>query len=261
MNTGLLLIGHGTRDPAGGAEFLRLGELVRALQPALPCASGFLELAEPTIAEAIEQLLNQGVRRIIAAPLLLFAAGHAKVDVPAALAAALAAAPDVELRQLPALGMHPRLLWLSQRRLQEAVCLDHSGQQPRIVGESAADRLLVFIGRGSSDPTATAALREFAARCAGPARVASLLSCFAAMQQPDLPTALAAAVAAPQSTILVQPHLLFRGRLLDDIRSAVLTAAAACPQKQWRLASHLGPDPELAAVVVELVERELKSME
>src|SRR5437870_4104997 len=86
---GLLLIGHGTRDPIGQAEFLQTVELVRARCGELPVEYGYLELAEPPIAAGVAALVRAEVTEIIAAPVLLFAAGHAKDDIPRELANAV----------------------------------------------------------------------------------------------------------------------------------------------------------------------------
>src|SRR5436190_70542 len=86
---GLLLVGHGTRDSAGLAEFRELHRLLVERAGELPVESCFLELAEPNISAGIEALLARGVRQIVVAPLLLFAAGHAKRDIPEGVADAL----------------------------------------------------------------------------------------------------------------------------------------------------------------------------
>ena len=91
VNYGLLIVGHGTRSEVGTAQFLALAERIRksaggqlAVEPA------FLELQQPDIDAAVGNLVAQGVKQLVVMPLLLFAAGHAKEDVPNAVAAALA---------------------------------------------------------------------------------------------------------------------------------------------------------------------------
>ena len=49
----LLLVGHGTRSSAGVAEFLRLVGRVRARGVAPVVAGGFIELAGPSVTEAV----------------------------------------------------------------------------------------------------------------------------------------------------------------------------------------------------------------
>ncbi len=287
LNSGILLIGHGTRDPAGVREFLELAELVRQQAAPLPVAPCFLELAEPSIAAGVDSLVQQGVQRILVAPLLLFSAGHHQRDVPEAVIAALAAHPGISTAQLPAFNDHPRLLALSQQRLCEARivsnvpvaehptgtqiagCLGSNEVSPqwRNAGGSLAlnpshptsscNRLLLVVGRGSSDPAATGRLRDFAARRAGAAGVQIVLTCFVHGQRPTLAEGLALAAASSATTILVQPHLLFQGLVYQEIAAAV-ERAAAMSAKVWQLAAPLGPDIEIARAVLELAAPGLK---
>ena len=83
---GVMLVGHGTRDEVGTRQFFELGErLAERLNPQ-PVVSCLLEFQQPTIPQAWSQLVEQGVEHIDVAPLLLFAAGHAKQDIPQIIA-------------------------------------------------------------------------------------------------------------------------------------------------------------------------------
>ena len=83
MSADLLLIGHGSRDPGAARE---LDGLVARLRPRLGSArvaAGYLELAEPHIDAALDELVAAGAREIVAVPYVLFGAGHLKDDGPA----------------------------------------------------------------------------------------------------------------------------------------------------------------------------------
>src|SRR4051812_42479918 len=90
------------------------------MAPRTPVAACYLELAEPSIAQGIEQLIARGVRQVVVLPLLLFAAGHAKEDVPTAVHACQGNYPGVEFTFASHLGCHERLLQLSAQRFGEA---------------------------------------------------------------------------------------------------------------------------------------------
>ena len=77
LRTGVLVIGHGTADPVGAAETRQVAATVASLMPDVPVELGFLEVIAPTIGDALARLAARGCRSIVAAPLLLFAAGHA----------------------------------------------------------------------------------------------------------------------------------------------------------------------------------------
>ena len=83
-------------------------------------------------------------------PLLLFAAAHAKHDIPAAVQLAATAFPELTTHQLPHLACHPLLLELSALRYRQSLADAEKAGQKAI---AASDTLLVLIGRGSLDET------------------------------------------------------------------------------------------------------------
>ena len=82
---GVMLCGHGSRDPRAVAEFAALAETLKQRFPAWPVDYGYLEFATPVIRDGLDRLVAQGARHILAVPGMLFAAGHAKNDIPSVL--------------------------------------------------------------------------------------------------------------------------------------------------------------------------------
>ncbi len=245
--TGVLLVGHGTREVQGVEQFFRLADRVRQLLPGVPVDPCFLELAEPTIAAAVARIAATGIHRLIVSPVLLFSAGHIQRDIPQAVQAAVAALPNFRpaIRQAEHLGCHPRILELSARRFCEAVAkLTPSTDAGAAVG-------LAMIGRGSLDAEATAEMQRFLALRCQQTPVAAHWLGFMAMAQPTAATALSSAAASPLSYIVVQPHLLFAGELLAQLRQQVAVCAATNDHQQWIVAEPLGPDVQLAQAIVD----------
>ncbi|HEX5442506.1 MAG TPA: sirohydrochlorin chelatase [Pirellulales bacterium] len=241
--SGLLIVGHGTRDPAGIAEFHQTVELISRRLANVVVEGGFLELAEPTIAAALDRAVQRGAQRLAAAPLVLFAAGHAKQDIPAALAAAANTHELPVPRLLPHLGCHPAMIRLSLKRYEEAI--------ERLPTAADSETLLLMVGRGSTDAEANSELARFA-RLRWEARpVGWHETCFAALAQPSLERAMAMAARLPFRRVVVQPHLLFQGELLRGIRHTVETHARRWPAIEWAVTEHLGPDELLAEAVAE----------
>jgi sirohydrochlorin cobaltochelatase len=244
---GLLLVGHGTRDAAGLAEFACLARNVVELLPEFAVEPCFLELAEPDIPTAVNRLLDRGIGQVTVAPLLLFAAGHAKRDIPAAVTAAIEARSgrrELIVNQLPPLACHPRIVELSTLRFQEA-----------LRNRSAVDQgetMLLFVARGSSYPEALAEMRRFASLRAEQTPVGRTEVCFAAIAEPDLPEGLRRAAASPFRRVVVQPHLLFTGQVLSQIERAVAKMAKLRPQREWIFTAHLGSSNLVATAVADL---------
>lgn len=245
---GVLVVGHGTADPVGAAETRRVADLVGESLPGVPVALGFLEVIGPTIAEALAALANAGCRSVIAAPLLLFEAGHAKRDVPEAIAEPARALGISVVRAGP-LGGHPAIVELARRRRAEAIAGEES--------LAAAATALVMVGRGSSDPSTPAQLAEFTeATLVSEPRPGLVLAGFVAAARPTVPESLAQASESSVAgirRIIVQPHLLFRGHVEEQVAAAVATARAARPEFEWLTVARLGPDPLVARAVIERI--------
>lgn len=240
--TGLLLVGHGTRDQRGQGEAMLLARGVAERLAPEPVELGFLELAEPPLSQAIERLVERGTRRIVVLPLLLFAAGHAKQDIPAAIEREVARHPGVDWVQTSHLGLQPALMRLAGKRFTQAVA--------KLDPRRAEDTLLLVVGRGSSDAQAQAELRAFAARRAGESPVARAEICFLALAEPSLEAVIPQLAAEGFRRIVVQPHLLFHGELADRVAERIRAAALHFPSAEWIVAGHLGVDPLLVDAVV-----------
>lgn len=245
---GLLVVGHGTADEVGAAETRQVAAHAAGLLPGVPVELGFLELVSPTIHDAVARLAARGCREVMAAPLLLFTAGHALRDVPEALAAAVTAL-GMRAHQAAALGLHPEIVRLARTRRAETL----AGIRPTA---PAATRLLM-VGRGSSDPTAPAQLMEFArATLADDACVgaAGLDLGFVAAAEPPLAAAITAICALPPGRvqrIVVQPHLLFRGHVEERVTEEVARGRAARPDLEWLQVPRLGGAEPVARAVVD----------
>jgi sirohydrochlorin cobaltochelatase len=238
---GWLLVGHGTREQCGIDEFLATGRLVSQAATGHLIEPAFLEFARPTIAEALETLVARGARRVVVVPLLLFSAGHAQRDIPLAVRAAAAAHPEVSIAEAAHLGCHRLLLELSARRYEEAI----AAAPPAAESETA----LVLVGRGSHDPAATAEMQRFLELRRAMTPVGHAIKCFVSMAEPRLEAVLDGFAECGARRVIVQPHLLFDGVLVDRIGSAVAGHAQHHPRTHWQVAAHLGCDSLLADAI------------
>jgi sirohydrochlorin cobaltochelatase len=245
--TGLLVVGHGTRDRAGLDEFQHVVNQLAGRFPRRIVEGCFLELAEPSIAQGFARMVERGARRVVILPLLLFSAGHAQRDVPESVAKAASPFPDIEVHQAPVLGCQRRMIELSTERF---------GQATRtLVPCPASDTLLLMVGRGSPDPTANSEMVRFARLRWERTQVGWLETCFLAMTEPRLVRALEIVASLPFRRIVVQPHLLFQGQLLDELQRAAEDVRLKAPSKEWIVVEHLGKEGLLVdALVSALIE-------
>jgi sirohydrochlorin cobaltochelatase len=239
--TPLLLVGHGTRDEAGVAEFTRFADRLRTRLP-VDVAGGFIELSAPPLTEAVAELYGAGHRRVAAVPLVLVAAGHAKGDMPAALTRERQRHPGLSYSYGRPLGPHPALLRLLEERL-DAV-LDPAER---------AGTAVLLVGRGSTDPDANAEVCK-AARLLWEGRgLAMVETAFVSLAWPGVPEGLERCRRLGAARIVVLPYFLFPGVLPDR----VVEEAGAFEGAEVRCAEVIGDCDGLADLVVERYEEAL----
>jgi len=244
---GILIVGHGTRDQRGCVEFAQLVERARVLAPSLVVEGCFLELAVPDIAAGIRRAVERGARWLAVVPLLLVSAGHAKTDIPRQIAAAAACYPEISIWQTPHLGAHEAVLQLAHRRYCESL----ASRAPVPPEET----LLLVVGRGTNDPEANVELCQFARRRWEQTRVGRMEVCFLAMTEPSLDDMLRIVAELPFPRIVVEPHFLLAGQLLDRVNALAAQAALRWPKREFVVCARLGPDNLLADAIVELSQR------
>ena len=193
---------------------------------------------------------------MVAVPLMLSAAGHAKGDIPAALARERGRHPAVRFTYARPLGPHPVLVDLLAKRVD---------------AEGADAPAVLVVGRGSTDPDANADVVK-TARLLWEGRDYPLAeTAFVSLARPDvaeglercrllcaglhgagLPGAGLPGAGLPGARrIVVARYFLFPGVLPDRVAEQAATYAAAHPELDIAVADVLGDCDEVAALVYE----------
>ncbi|AGL20722.1 cobalamin biosynthesis protein cbiX [Actinoplanes sp. N902-109] len=114
MSLAVVLVAHGSRDPRAAAATEALARAVSADNPGWDVRTSYLDHSTPQPRQVLASFAGAGHRRTVMVPLLLTAAYHGRVDVPAEITAARAAGVrlDVELADVlgPVAGVVPPLL-------------------------------------------------------------------------------------------------------------------------------------------------------
>ncbi|NTU78209.1 MAG: sirohydrochlorin chelatase [Chloroflexales bacterium] len=239
----LLLIGHGSPDKAGNAEFQQFaqalaGRLGTATQPC------FLELAEPSIGEGFARCVAAGARQIAALPLFLGPGRHQKRDVPALLAEAQALHPGVTLRYGAPLGPQLHLVEALAARAAEALA--------QSAGAATIDETaLLVVGRGSKDAQSNAELPRLARLLYEERGYGLVEYAFQSVVAPDVGQAITRCVRLGARRVVVLPYLLFTGFVRDDIAAQARAAQARYPDLEVLLGGHLFPHGGLLAAAAQ----------
>ncbi|MEX0729278.1 MAG: CbiX/SirB N-terminal domain-containing protein [Aquisalimonadaceae bacterium] len=108
----LLIIAHGSRREASNEEVRRLAErfAVRAGERFQRVCCAFLELAEPSIPEAVDACVADGAAEIVILPYFLSAGRHVTKDIPEQLLPGREQYPHVRIHVLPYVGAEDGML-------------------------------------------------------------------------------------------------------------------------------------------------------
>ena len=72
----ILICGHGSRNKLAITEFQELTNFIQKRYPNFLVEYGFLEFAKPSIVDALDKLKDLSIKKVIAIPAMLFAAGQ-----------------------------------------------------------------------------------------------------------------------------------------------------------------------------------------
>jgi len=237
----IVLAGHGSRDPDGVREFEQLVALMRERVGGRRLDYGYLEFAQPTLAEAVQASIAAGSRRIVVVPALLFAATHAKNDMPGELQLLQQAFPNIALHFGAALDLHPLLLRLAQQRIVEA-----EARATHYIRR--ADTCLVVVGRGTSDPDANSEIAKLCRMLEEGMGFGTSFVCYSGTAKPLVADGLRAAARLGHKRLIVLPFLLFDGILVKRIYDAAAALAARHPAIEVVPTHYMGVHPDIADV-------------
>jgi sirohydrochlorin cobaltochelatase len=249
VKTGVMICGHGSRSQAAVDEFAVLAEKLPALLPAEWLVDyGYLEFANPVIRDGLDRLRAAGCTRILAVPGMLFAAMHAKNDIPSVLNT-YAARHGVEVRYGRELGVDPRMIAAAADRVREALARANAE-----LGELAlAETCLVVIGRGASDPDANANVSKIARMLWEGMGFGWCEVGYSGVTFPLVEPCLQHVTRLGYKRVIVFPYFLFTGILIDRIYGFTDKVAAAHPGIDFVKAGYLKDHPLVLETFAERV--------
>lgn len=265
MKPPLLLIGQGSHDDAGSAEFGRFVHRLRCRldQTAAEVSGGYLKQSPPLLSDSVAALVARGHHRLVALPLSL---NQVDEELPEALALEQKKHPTLVYDTGRPLGPDPRVLALLAERLGETLADLASPGALRLVTEeepqpvSLAETAIVLVGEGSTDPAANAEVH----------RVSRLFwethgydymtveTAFVSVTPPGVPGGLERCRRLGARRVIILPYLLFAGGMLERVWAQALAYGAGHPELDIRCAEVIGDCEALADVVIDRYEEALQ---
>ena len=226
----MLLCGHGSRDPKAIEQFERFADQLKTYLPYEKVEIGYLEFARPILRESLDRLRVQGAVKILAMPCLLFAAGHAKNDIPSVLNQYKADYPEMRIHYGQDLGITPEVLQAARDRIREAASVDK-------------ETLLVVVGRGSSDPDANSNVAKLSRMLWEGTGAGWVETAYSGVAYPLVEETLERGCRLGFSKVVVFPYFLFTGILVNRIYRITDQVARRYPQSEFFKASYLTDHP------------------
>jgi sirohydrochlorin cobaltochelatase len=229
---GVLICGHGSRNRLAVEEFAQMVEKLRPKLAPMPVEHGYLEFAQPILREGLDSLRQQGVTKVLAIPAMLFAAGHAKNDIPSVLNT-YTAETGLPIDYGRELGVDRLMVAAAGARVQEA--LDRASNDIPI-----SETLLVVVGRGSSDPDANSNVAKVTRMLVEGFGFGWGETVYSGVTFPLVDPGLRHVVRLGFRRIVVAPYFLFSGVLVSRIRQHTDLVAADYPDVEFLSSGYLG---------------------
>jgi sirohydrochlorin cobaltochelatase len=239
----VLVCGHGSRNRLAVGEFAALAQQLKQHLAPVPVEYGYLEFARPILRDGLDALRQQGVDHVLAVPAMLFAAGHAKNDIPSVLNT-YGAETGLRIDYGRELGVDLQMIQAAGARIRAA--LEAADGRSQAAGEPPVplhDTLLVVVGRGSSDPDANSNVAKVTRMLVEGFGFGWGETVYSGVTFPLVEPGLRQAVKLGHRRIVVFPYFLFSGVLVSRIRQHTDRVAADYPDVEFVEASYLGDHP------------------
>lgn len=238
-DTTILLVAHGSRGRDGNNEPLSFVAQWRERHPEWRIEVCFVEHAEVLLDEGLDRAAKGtggagGARRVLVIPLVLNAAGHVKMELPATLKRARERHPDVKFGITRHLGMGREIFAVLQGQLGRL--MKHLAMpDPRTTG-------VILLGRGSSDAGANGELAKMT-RWIYEANEHELVDlAFTGIAWPRLESVVQRQARLGTMQVCIVPVYLFTGVLIDRIKVQVERLRQQYPRVAFALGTHFGFD-------------------
>jgi sirohydrochlorin ferrochelatase len=230
----LVLVAHGSADPRAAATTRALARAVAAVRPGIDVRPSYLDHAGPRPGEVLASLEAAGHPSAVLVPLLLTAAYHGRVDIPAVIADARAAGLGMAVQLADVLGPADGTV---PDRLLAALC-------GRLAETRADFDGVVLAAAGTRDAVARLTVDRVADALGERLGVPCVVA-YASAAPPTGAEAVASLRSLGCRRVAAASYFLACGQLYDTIAASALDGGAVV------VAAPLGDSLDLAALVLQ----------
>ena len=163
----------------------------------------------------LDKLRDAGVDHIVAVPGMLFAATHAKNDIPSVLTTYQEKYKHLKVSYGRELALHPEMIAAFEARILQALGRDH------LHPGDLYNTMLVVVGRGTSDTYANAEAAKLTRIVTENLGFGWSETVYSGVTFPSVGKGLEMALNLGYKDIVVAPYFLFSGKLIDRIYNYV----------------------------------------
>ena len=247
---GILICGHGSRNKLAIKEFQELTKLIQQRFPNIIVEYGFLEFAKPSITDSLDKLRDNSIKKVIAIPAMLFAAGHVKNDIPSLLMS-YSSKTNMEIIYGRELGINNLMISAACERVKD-VFEENNSLNPE-------ESLLVVVGRGSSDPDANSNVSKITRMIVEGIGLGWAETVFSGVTFPLVEPGLKNVVRLGYKNIIIFPYFLFSGVLVTRIKRQTDLVAINNPQISFIHAKYLSSQSYVVDTFVERIQEILNN--
>ncbi|GMV99034.1 MAG: hypothetical protein AMXMBFR84_01730 [Candidatus Hydrogenedentota bacterium] len=118
---GVVIVDHGSKLPAANRLLEDVAVAYRRITGTTIVEPAHMELAEPTIAQALSRCIEQGATEVAVALFFLSPGRHSTSDIPRIVEEAAERFPTVPCYVTEPIGLDRAIIEVMQRRIEEAV--------------------------------------------------------------------------------------------------------------------------------------------
>jgi len=246
----ILICGHGSRNKLAITEFQELTKFIQKRYPNFLVEYGFLEFAKPSLVDALDKLRDLSIKKVIAIPAMLFAAGHVKNDIPSLLMN-YSNKTGIEIIYGRELGINNLMISAACERVKD-VLKQNNTLKPE-------ESLLVVVGRGSSDPDANSNVSKITRMIVEGIGLGWAETVFSGVTFPLVEACLKNVVRLGYKNIIIFPYFLFSGVLVTRIKRQSDLVAINNPHISFMHAKYLSSQSYVVDTFIERIEEILNN--